>query len=1024
MKESWRTTGQSLAASLDGPRFCGFERLQRAIFFAVFMIWSSLVRAIACVCSVEFRARMLTIIRTRTLPMTLSSSLSGPLVEPRVIRKQYAMEMAVERTRLLYQGSLLPTLFMLINGLVCAGLLWSPQRYLLVSIWLIWLLSLVALRVIQVAAFDSAMPSRQAQPIWRRMFLLGSAISGLTLAAAGIALVPTDSFLQQAWVFGLIGAATLSASVAYAVSLPAFLSFTLPCLLPAIGYLFWGGDEQQQGWGWLGLILLGSLSVVAWQVNRLIQRELMRRFQNQALIEHLQQAQSRSELLNQELAREIEQRRHAEEELREAQVGLESRVAQRSRELDAANQALSKSEARLALALKASELGLWDWNLQTDEVHHTQLKELFGIEPEFVTAMLSHLKPRLHPLDLPPLRRALVEHLKGRTEDYQIEYRVRHGDGHWVWIEDRGRAVERGANGRVIRMVGTRRDISVSKGLEEQRQLAATVFEAASEGIVIFDPDYALIAVNQAFSRVTGYQIEDLLGRNVVELPCSRDARRHYPAIHQALEQHGSWQGELVEARKNGELYPQWLQLNVVRDIRGNVSHIVGFFADLSARRESEERMRYLTHYDELTGLANRSLFRERLNEAHQRVRQGGRSLALLHINLDRFKLLNDSLGHEVADQMLQKMARRLVNALPEADTIARLSGDEFAVLFDAYGNLSSLARVATRLSTKLRLPLTVEGHELVVSASMGISMLPDNAREISALVSQSNMAMQHAKHLGGNNFQFYTDSLQASTLERLQLENHLRKAIEEKQLKVFYQPKLCLATGRLNAAEALVRWDHPTMGRVPPGDFIGLAEETGLIGPIGEFVLRQACWQACEWQRQGLEPIRVSVNLSVHQLRQGKLVSLVRQVLEETGLAPHYLELELTESQLLDSVEHIIATFQQLRDLGVKLAIDDFGTGYSSLSYLKRIPVDYVKIDQAFIRGLGEGGEDAAITRAIIAMAHGLSLKVVAEGVERPEQLEFLKAELCDEVQGYLISRPVEAFAVAELLRADNPFA
>jgi diguanylate cyclase (GGDEF)-like protein len=235
-------------------------------------------------------------------------------------------------------------------------------------------------------------------------------------------------------------------------------------------------------------------------------------------------------------------------------------------------------------------------------------------------------------------------------------------------------------------------------------------------------------------------------------------------------------------------------------------------------------------------------------------VRQGGyRSLALLHINLDRFKLLNDSLGHEVADQLLQKMARRLVNALPEADTIARLSGDEFAVLFNSYGNLSSLARVATRLSNKLRLPLTIDGHELVVSSSMGISLLPDNAREISALVSQSNMAMQHAKHLGGNNFQFYTDSLQASTLERLQLENQLRKAIDENQLMVFYQPKLCLATGKLNAAEALVRWDHPTMGRVPPGDFIGLAEETGLIGPIGEFVLRQACWQACEWQRQGL---------------------------------------------------------------------------------------------------------------------------------------------------------------------------
>ncbi|WP_426203416.1 putative bifunctional diguanylate cyclase/phosphodiesterase [Pseudomonas sp. TWP3-1] len=954
--------------------------------------------------------------------MTLSSDLSGPSVEPRVIRKHYATEMAVERTRLLYQGSLLPTLFMLINGLVCAGLLWSPQRYFVVSVWLVWLLSLVALRVIQVAAFDSAIPDRQAQPIWRRMFLLGSTMTGLTLAGAGIALVPADNFIEQAWVFGLIGAATLSASVAYAVSLPAFLSFTLPCLLPAIGFLFWGGDDQARGWGWLGLILLGSLSVVAWQVHRLIDRGLLRRFQTQHLIEHLQQAQTRSGQLNQELAREIDHRRCVEGKLREAQVELEARVAQRSLELDAANQALSKSEARLALALKASELGLWDWNLQTDEVHHTQIHELFGLAPEYVTALLRDLKPRLHPDDLPLLKFALVEHLKGRTEDYQIEYRVRHGDGHWVWIEDRGRAVERSDSGRVIRMVGTRRDISVSKSLEVQQQLAATVFEAASEGIVILDPNYSLIAINQAFSRVTGYDIDDMLGRNVVELPCSRDARRHYAAIRQALEQHGSWQGELVETRKNGELYPQWLQLNVVRDRRGKVSHIVGFFADLSARRESEERMRYLTHYDELTGLANRSLFRDRLHEAHQRVRQGGRrSLALLHINLDRFKLLNDSLGHEIADQLLQKMSRRLVIALPEADTIARLSGDEFAVLFDAYGSLSSLARVATRLSTKLRLPLIIDGHELVVSASMGISMLPDNAREISALVSQSNMAMQHAKHLGGNNFQFYTESLQASTLERLQLENQLRKAIEEQQLHVFYQPKLCLETGRLNAAEALVRWDHPTIGRVPPGDFIGLAEETGLIGPIGEFVLRQACLQACEWQRQGLAPIRVSVNLSGHQLRQGKLVSLVRQVLEETGLAPYYLELELTESQLLDSVEHIIATFQQLRDLGVKLAIDDFGTGYSSLSYLKRIPVDYVKIDQAFIRGLGEGSEDAAITRAIIAMAHGLSLKVVAEGVERPEQLEFLRAEGCDEVQGYLISRPVEATTLAELLRGQE---
>lgn len=947
------------------------------------------------------------------------SSVGVPLQTRGGIRKQFATQLAVERTRLLYQGSLLPTLFMLLNGLVCAWLLWSPARYLQVSVWVVWLMALVALRVIQVAAFESAMPERQAQPNWWRMFLTGSAFSGLTLASAAIALVPVDNFTQQAWVFGLLGVATLSASIAYAVSLPAFLSFTLPCLLPPIAFLFWTGDEQQQGWGWLGLILLGALLVVAWQVNRLIEAGLLKRFQNQALIEHLQAAQRRSERLNQALAGEVEQRRLIEEQLREAQAGLESRVEERGRALDYANHALSTSEQRLALALQASELGMWDWNLETDEIHHTQLQTLFGLEQTQVRSVRNDLKPRLHPDDLALLRRTLVEHLKGRTEDYRVEYRVRHSQGHWCWVEDRGRAVEHDANGKVVRMLGTRRDISAQKAYEEQQRLAATVFEAASEGIAILSPDFELLAVNQAYCTVTGYCREELLGRDALELPCSRDARRHSMAIDQALDQQGRWQGELVEARKNGELYPQWLQLNGVRDARGNISNIVGFFTDLSARRESEERLRYLAHYDELTGLANRALFRLRLHDAGQRVRLNGRSLALLHIDLDRFKLLNESLGHELADQLLKKMAQRIANALPEADTVARLSGDEFAVLFDGYNNLSSLVRVTTRLLDKLRVPQRLGGHEVVISASVGISVLSDATFDLNALVSQADMAKQHAKHLGGDSFQFYTESLRASTVERLQLENHLRKAIEERQLLVYYQPKLCLRHGRLLAAEALVRWQHPEWGMVPPGEFIGLAEETGLIAPIGEFVLRQACWQACEWQRQGLAPIRVSVNLSVYQLRQGKLVSLVRQVLEESGLAPHLLELELTESQLLDSVEHIITTFEQLHELGVKLAIDDFGTGYSSLSYLKRFPVDYVKIDQAFVRGLHEGSEDAAITRAIIAMAKSLELKVVAEGVETQEQLALLREQGCDEVQGYLISKPVDASALRGLLES-----
>lgn len=933
-------------------------------------------------------------------------------------RLSAAAELAVERTRLLYQGSQVPTLYMLLSGLACAYLLWSPDNSQRLMVWLVWLVLLAVLRLIQVNAFNRALPSQQAHPHWRRMFLLGAGLSGLTLAFVEIALVPPASLLHQSLVYGLICSAILSAGVAYAASWSAFLTFTVPSVLPFLAVMLLSDDPKKLSAGVLALILSVSLLVVTGQVNRLIRRSQQQRANNHTLIRNLEYAKEQADGLNVQLAREVEQRRRAESDLRGLHDELEMRVIQRNVELDDTSHALSKSEARLALALEASELGLWDWDLASDELHHSQLFELFGLQPEAVTAMLMHLTPRVHVDDLPLLRAVLIEHLKGHTDGYAVEYRVQHMDGHWVWVEDRGRAVARDANGRVLRMLGTRRDVTLRKVHDEEQRLAATVFEAASQGIVILDPVNRVVAVNQAFTTVTGYGRDELLGHSVARLIRGSDARRQYSLISLELERDGHWQGELLETRKNGELYPQWLQLSVVRDAHGRISHTVGFFVDLTARRDAEERLRYLSNYDELTGLANRTLFKERLHEAGQRSRQSGQSLALLHIDLDRFKLLNDSLGHELADQLLRQMSKRINQSVPEAHTLARLSGDEFAVLLDGFGSLSSLARMASRLLSKLRQPITIGGQELVVSASIGISLLPDNAREISTLLSQANMAMQHAKHLGGNTFQFYTDNLQACTLERLQLETQLRKAIAEGQLEVFYQPKLCLANDRLSSAEALVRWRHPELGLVPPGDFIGLAEETGLIGAIGEFVLREACRQARAWQMAGLAEIRVAVNISAQQLRQGNLTSLVCQVLKDSELPAGLLELELTESLLLDNVESVIVTCQQLRSLGIKLSIDDFGTGYSSLSYLKRFPVHYVKVDQSFIRDLGRNPEDAAITRAIIAMAHGLGLKVVAEGVETQVQLDFLKEHHCDEIQGYLLSPALSAEAFSELLQ------
>ncbi|SDU02877.1 diguanylate cyclase (GGDEF) domain-containing protein [Geopseudomonas guangdongensis] len=439
------------------------------------------------------------------------------------------------------------------------------------------------------------------------------------------------------------------------------------------------------------------------------------------------------------------------------------------------------------------------------------------------------------------------------------------------------------------------------------------------------------------------------------------------------------------------------------------------------ARREEESRRRYLTSHDQLTGLANRTLLLQRVEEATQRVRQGGRSLALLHLDLDRFQLLNDSLGHEIADDVLREMARRLSASVREADTIARLSVDEFAVLLEGRFGADELEQLASRVLGTLRRSLMVGEHELLISASLGIALLPETAGDPAALVSQANMAMQRAKQLGGNCLQFFSEGLRGCTRERLLLEAQLDKALERGQLEVFYQPKLVLAHNRLLGAEALVRWRHPEFGLVSPASFISLAEETGQIVAIGEFVLRQACRQACAWHALGLDWLRVSVNISMHQLRKGDFVELVAAVLAETGLPPAQLELELTETQLSDDVSAVAELFRRLRALGVRLAIDDFGTGYSSLGYLKHLPVDVLKIDQAFIRELdgSDHGGDAAIARAIIVMAHSLGLEVVAEGVEETTQLEFLRTHGCDEIQGYLISRPVPADSLAELLRA-----
>lgn len=720
--------------------------------------------------------------------------------------------------------------------------------------------------------------------------------------------------------------------------------------------------------------------------------------------------------LNLELTEEIASRQRAEQQLLAVKSTLEQCVKEQTDALNQALGALQKSQERLELALDVSQLALWDWDVVNDKIHHTRTEAIFGLPSDKINTVLTDLRPLLHPDDLPLLRQAMIQHMKQQTDAYIVEYRIKHSDGHWVWIEDSGRAIQRDAQGRVLRMLGTRRDITLRKQHDEELRLASSVFDAGSEGIVILDPNYIILAVNKAFTAVTGFSRDDVVGHPGLIQKLSNTVCPQYQQVRAVTELHGTWQGEVQGVRKNGECYPQKLQTHTVRDTEGRVTHIVSFLSDLTARRKAEKRLSYLTQYDELTGLANRSLFHKRLHLAVEHAREDKGHLALLHLDLDRFKVLNDSLGLEIADQVLRIVSQRLIDFFPKANTLARLGGDEFAVILDTPLSICALTDLAHFVLEQIRVPIAVSGRELIISASLGISLLAEHTREPAVLISRANLAMEYAKHLGGNNVQFYNNQVQASTLERLELEQGLRHAIEEGQLQAYYQPKLTLADGVVRSAEALVRWNHPQRGVLSSGEFIELAEETGLIAAISEQVLEQACAQAYRWWQQGM-PIRVSVNVSVVHVRQGNLVELVQAVLLKTGLPASLLELELTESQMLDNAPCVIATFKQLRALGVTLAIDDFGTGYSSLSYLKRFPANSLKIDQSFIREVADNEDDAAITRAIIAMAHSLNLVVIAEGVETHAQMAFLKANGCDEIQGYLISRPVSAEAFTDFM-------
>ncbi|TBN40771.1 EAL domain-containing protein [Pseudomonas sp. BGI-2] len=563
-------------------------------------------------------------------------------------------------------------------------------------------------------------------------------------------------------------------------------------------------------------------------------------------------------------------------------------------------------------------------------------------------------------------------------------------------------------------VLGVGRDISQQRRAEKDLRMAATVFEHSTSAILITDPAGYIVQANEAFSRVSGYAVEQVLDQLPNMLTVDEQQEAHLRYVLKQLHQNSTWEGEVWLKRRNGEHYPAWVGITAVLDDEGDLASYVCFFSDISERKASEQRIHRLAYYDALTHLPNRTLFQDRLHTALQSADRQKSWVVLMFLDLDRFKPINDSLGHAAGDRMLKEMATRLLGCVDDDDTVARMGGDEFTLLLQPRVNrevaLNRAIHVAEQILASLVKPFVLEGREFFVTASIGIALSPQDGNELSQLMKNADTAMYHAKERGKNNFQFYQADMNASALERLELESDLRHALEQNEFVLYYQPQFSGDGKRLTGAEALLRWRHPRRGLVPPGDFIPVLEELGLVVDVGDWVISEACRQLKTWHQTKVRVPKVSVNISARQFSDGQLGTRIANILKETGLPPACLELELTESILMREVSEAMQILAGLKNLGLSIAVDDFGTGYSSLNYLKQFPIDVLKIDRTFVDGLPSGEQDAQIARAIIAMAHSLNLAVIAEGVETHEQLDFLREHGCDEVQGYLFGRPMPA--------------
>jgi len=718
-------------------------------------------------------------------------------------------------------------------------------------------------------------------------------------------------------------------------------------------------------------------------------------------------------------------RREVERAVRRAERRLAELCApsdgETARALDLVCGLLYRTTDRLDEAQRLAALGSWELDLVHDRLWWSdQTFSIFGIDPERFEASYDAFLGVVHPADRAAVDAAYATSLETRTP-YAIDHRIVLADGETKWVHERGET-RYDTNGKPVRTFGTVQDITERKEHEERRRLKRVMIECCAEGMFVTDAAGRVLEINPAFTRILGYAPDEVLGKTPRTWKSHLHDVAFYDAFWRRLTRDGTWSGEIWNRRRDGSVVATWLSVAAVRDADGEITHYAAALSDLSRVKYFEAEAERLAHFDPLTKLPNRVLANARISRALARARRHGTRVGLLIVDVDGFKHINESAGHPVGDALLIEVASRLGACIREEDTLARLGNDELIAVVEHLDDESAATGLAERFQQAVRPAIALGEREIFVTVCVGVALFPRDGGDAETLLSRAGSALSRAKRDGRDRFSFYTRALTARATERLALEAGLRRAIERDELELHYQPQLDLADGQVVGVEALVRWRHPEQGLVPPCRFIPIAEESGLIVPLGGWVLREACRQMRAWLDDGLVLGHVAVNLSARQIRQVGFVCGVREALEVSRLDAERLVLEVTEHAIVDDAERG-TSLDELREMGVHLSIDDFGTGYSSLAYLKRLPVEELKIDRAFVAGLPDDANDVAIVKAVIALAGALGLHVVAEGVETDAQERALIQLGCRRMQGYRYSRPVPADEVPSKVASLAPW-